>query len=156
MKKEIKRGNAMKVIIGSDHAGFKLKEKLKDYLKKKKIDYEDIGTYSEKSVDYPRFAEKVARKVAKNRSYKGILICGTGTGMTIAANKVKGIRAVAAYDIYTAKMSRTDNDSNVLGLRGRGFPLKKTLNIVNIWLKTPFSGNARHRRRLKEIENIKR
>ena len=146
----------MKIIIGADHAGFKLKEKLKRHLEKKKIDYEDVGTDSEKSVDYPEFAEKVARQVAKNKSYKGILICGTGTGMTIAANKIKGIRAVTAYDIYSAKMSRFDNNANVIGLRGRGFPFRKIQSIVDVWLKTPFSGNARHRRRLKEIEKIKR
>ena len=146
----------MKIIIGSDHAGFKLKKKLKKYLEKKKIAYEDVGTDSEKSVDYPKFAEKVARKVAKDKLYKGILVCGTGTGMVIAANKVKNIRAVAAYDTYSAKMSRLDNNANVLGLRGRGFPFKKIQNIVNVWLKTSFSGKTRHKSRLKEIEKIKR
>jgi ribose 5-phosphate isomerase B len=114
----------MRVIIASDHAGLRLKERVKRYLKRKKIEYEDLGTDSFTSVDYPDYALKVAEKVVKNKNTRGILVCGTGTGMTIAANKVKGIRAVAAYDAYSAKMSRIDNDTNILGLRGRFFPLK--------------------------------
>jgi len=113
------------VIIASDHAGFRMKENVKEYLRRKKIEYEDLGTESLKSVDYPDYAIKVAEKVTKNKNTRGILICGTGTGMAIAANKVKGIRAVAAYDAYSAKMSRIDNDTNVLGLRGRFFPFEK-------------------------------
>jgi ribose 5-phosphate isomerase B len=144
----------MKIIIGSDHAGFRTKEKLKKYFEKNKIRYEDLGTDSEKSVDYPEFAAKVAKKVVKSKNNKGILVCGTGTGMTIAANKVKGIRAVAAYDTYSAKMSRVDNDTNILGLRGRQFPFKKITNIVNIWLKTPFSRKSRHKRRINKIKRL--
>ena len=115
----------MRVILASDHAGLRLKEKIKKYLARKKIEYEDMGTNSFKSVDYPDYAFKVAEKVAKNNHTRGILVCGTGTGMTIAANKVKGIRAVAAYDAYSAKMSRIDNDTNVLGLRGRSSRWKR-------------------------------
>lgn len=143
----------MRVIIASDHAGLRLKEKVKKYLKRKKIEYEDLGTESFTSVDYPDYALKVAEKVAKNRNTRGILVCGTGTGMTIAANKVKGIRAVAAYDAYSAKMSRTDNDTNVLGLRGRFFPLEKMKKIITVWLDTPFSGKKRHKRRIKKIRD---
>lgn len=117
-------------MLASDHAGLRLKEKVKKYLARKKIEYEDLGTKSFKSVDYPDYALKVAEKVAKNKNTRGILICGTGTGMTIAANKVKGIRAVAAYDAYSAKMSRIDNDTNVLGLRGRFFPFEKIKKII--------------------------
>ena len=142
----------MRVIIASDHAGLRLKEKVKKYLKRKKIEYEDLGTESFTSVDYPDYALKVAEKVAKNKNTRGILVCGTGTGMTIAANKVKGIRAVAAYDAYSAKMSRTDNDTNVLGLRGRFFPLEKMKKIITVWLDTPFSGEKRHKRRIKKSE----
>jgi len=146
----------MRVIIASDHAGLRLKEKVKRYLKRKKIEYEDLGTESFTSVDYPDYALKVAEKVARNKKTRGILVCGTGTGMTIAANKVKGIRAVAAYDVYSAKMSRIDNDTNVLGLRGRFFPFEKIRRILTVWLDTPFSGEKRHKRRIKKIGNYER
>ena len=146
----------MRVILASDHAGLRLKEKIKKYLARKKIEYEDLGTNSFKSVDYPDYALKVAEKVAKNNNTRGILVCGTGTGMTIAANKVKGIRAVAAYDAYSAKMSRIDNDTNVLGLRGRFFPLEKIKKIITVWLDTPFSGEKRHERRIKKIRDYER
>jgi ribose 5-phosphate isomerase B len=146
----------MRVILASDHAGLRLKEKVKKYLERKKIEYEDLGTKSFKSVDYPDYALKVAEKVAKNKNTRGILVCGTGTGMTIAANKVKGIRAVAAYDVYSAKMSRIDNDTNVLGLRGRFFPFEKMKKIITVWLDTPFSGEKRHKRRIKKIGDYER
>ena len=141
----------MKVILGADHAGFLLKEKIKKFLQKKKISYEDLGTLSKKPADYPDYAFKVAQKVAKQKDIRGILICGTGTGMVIAANKVKGIRAVAAYDAYSAKMSRSDNNANVLGLRGRLFPYRKIEHIIELWLKTPFNREKRHERRINKI-----
>jgi ribose 5-phosphate isomerase B len=146
----------MRVIIASDHAGLRLKERVKRYLKRKKIEYEDLGTDSFTSVDYPDYALKVAEKVVKNKNTRGILVCGTGTGMTIAANKVKGIRAVAAYDAYSAKMSRIDNDTNILGLRGRFFPFEKIRKILTAWLDTPFSGEKRHKRRIKKIGDYER
>jgi ribose 5-phosphate isomerase B len=146
----------MRVIIASDHAGLRLKEKVKRYLERRKIEYEDLGTESFTSVDYPDYALKVTEKVVKNKNTRGILICGTGTGMTIAANKVKGIRAVAAYDAYSAKMSRIDNDTNVLGLRGRFFPFEKIRKIITVWLDTPFSGEIRHKRRIKKIADYER
>lgn len=145
-----------KVYLGSDHAGFELKEKLKGYLKERKLPYDDFGTGSLGSVDYPDYAIAVAKKVAKEKDSRGILICGTGTGMVIAANKVKGIRAVAAYDKYSAKMSRNDNDANVLCLRGRFFPFEKIKEIVSIWLKTPFSGELRHQRRINKIRRFEK
>ena len=141
----------MKVIVASDHAGFRLKERIKQYLKKKKIDTIDLGTNSLDSVDYPDYAIKVAEKVAADKNLRGILVCGTGTGMTIAANKIKGIRAVAAYDAYSAKMSRIDNDANVLGLRGRFFPFNRVKKIIRVWLDTPFSGKDRHKKRIEKI-----
>ncbi|MFC2169267.1 ribose 5-phosphate isomerase B [Acidobacteriota bacterium] len=141
----------MKVIIASDHAGFKLKEKVKEYLERKRIDFEDLGTNSLHSVDYPDYAIKVAKKVAAHKELRGILICGSGTGMAIAANKVKRIRAVAAYDVYSAKMSRLDNDTNILGLRGRFFPFEKVKKIITAWLDTPFSHQERHKTRIKKI-----
>lgn len=146
----------MKVIIASDHAGFKLKERIKQYLERKKIEYSDLGTDSLDSVDYPDFAIMVAEEVVKDKNSRGILICGTGTGMTIAANKVKGIRAVAAYDSYSAKMSRVDNDTNVLGLRGRFFPFEEIKKIINVWLNTQFSGESRHRKRIRKIADYER
>ena len=145
-----------KIYLGSDHAGFAVKEKLKRYFKEKRIPYKDLGTHSLDSVDYPDYAMAVARKIAKEKNTRGILICGTGTGMVIAANKVKGIRAVAAYDAYSAEMSRRDNDTNVLCLRGRLFSCEKIKQIVSIWLKTSFSGEERHQRRINKIKQIER
>ena len=104
-----------------------------------------------KDDDYPDYAFKVAKAVAKHKGSKGILVCGTGIGMGIAANKVRGIRAAMAYDLYSAKMSRLHNDSNILELRGRKFPYKKNEQIVMAWLKTPFSGGARHKRRIAKL-----
>jgi ribose 5-phosphate isomerase B len=150
MERELGK-RSMKIFLASDHAGVRIKEKIKDYLERKRFAYQDLGTDSTESVDYPDFAIKVANKVVKNNHYRGILICGTGTGMVIAANKVKGIRAVAACDTYSAKMSRVDNDTNILALRGRFFPFEKIRRIISVWLNTPFSGEQRHRRRLKKI-----
>jgi len=146
----------MKIIIAADHAGYAIKEKIKKYLEKKKIAYEDAGAkkHDEKD-DYPDFAEKVAKKVARSKDAKGMLVCGTGVGICIAANKVKGIRAVAAYDTYTAKMSRLHNDANILCLRGRKFPFWKMKMILNIWLETGFSGEERHKRRISKIDKIR-
>lgn len=142
---------AKRVIIGSDHAGFEVKEKIKKYLLAKKVDVEDVSEKYKEGDDYPDHAFNVAKKVAEDKRSKGILVCGTGTGMIIAANKVNGIRAVEAYDEYSAKMSRTDNDTNVLGLRERKFPFSKTKKIVDIWLRTEFSGEERHKRRINKI-----
>jgi len=147
----------VKIYLGSDHAGFNLKKRIVVLLKKKGIEYEDLGGFDRnKSDDYPDYAFKVAKKVAKDKNSKGILICGGGTGMAIAANKVKGIRAVVAYDDYSAKSSREDNNTNVLCLRGRKFPIKKSERIVSIWLKTKFSGISRHERRIKKIDNFRK
>lgn len=141
----------MNLIVGADHAGFKLKEEIVKYLKKTKISYEDIGTFSEDRVDYPDIAQLVVEKVIKDSNNKGILICGTGTGMVMAANKVKGIRAALIYDEYTAKMAREHNNTNIACLRGRKFSQQKALKILKIWLKTPFSNEVRHKRRLEKI-----
>ena len=113
----------MIVCLASDHAGFKMKENLKKYLHNNRIYYNDLGAYKYKeNDDYPDYAFKLAERVAKNGNTRGILICGSGAGMIIAANKVKGIRAVEGYDNYSAKMSRLDNNANILGLRARSFP----------------------------------
>jgi ribose 5-phosphate isomerase B len=143
--------NIKKIYIASDHAGFKVKEKMKKYLKAKGLVFEDMGTHSSSPTDYPDYAFEVAKKVASQKGSRGILICGTGTGMVMAANKVKGVRAVAAYDKYSAQMSRRDNDANVLCLRGRFFPFEKIKDLVSIWLAAPFSGQARHKKRIRKL-----
>ena len=142
----------MKIAIGSDHAGYKLKEQIKSFLNRKKIAYKDFGTTSEESCDYPDFAYPVAEAVAKKKFDRGILICGSGVGVTIVANKVSGIRAVNAYDIEIAKQSREHGDCNVLCLAGRKIKRDTALKIVNAWLKTPFSNDERHARRIRKIE----
>ena len=147
MKKE-----GFKIYLGADHAGFELKEKIKEFLSKKNIYFEDLGCYNADSKDdYPDFAFKVGEKVIRRKDSKGILICGSGIGMCIAANKIKGIRAAFVLDSYGAKMSREHNDANVLCLRGREFSFDKALELADIWLKTKFSGEERHRRRIRKI-----
>lgn len=140
----------MKIYLASDHAGCDVRRKLVKYLESKKHKVIDMSACKDHD-DYPPYAFKVAENVTKDKKSRGILICGSGTGMVIAANKVKGIRAIAAYDEYSAKMSRSDNDCNVLGLRGRKFSFVKIKKIVDVWLKTKFSQKPRHKRRLKEI-----
>jgi len=145
------------IYLGSDHAGFALKGRIKKFLSKKGSEYKDLGAHKlKKDDDYPDYAFKVAKAVSKDKGSKGILFCGTGTGEVIAANKVKGIRAAVAYDDYSAKMSRVDNDANVLGIRSRGFSENKAKKIISVWLKTKFSGTVRHKRRIKKISNFER
>ena len=144
------------IYLGADHAGFSLKEKLKKYFDKRNINYEDIGGDGKSNDDYPDYAFKVAKKVSKEKDSKGILICGTGTGMVIAANKVKGVRAAVAYDNYSAKMAVEHNNSNVLCLRGRNFPDNKNIQLVKIWLNAKFSSKSRHKRRLRKITNYEK
>ena len=140
------------IYIGSDHAGFEAKKKIKEYLNERKINYDDIGPSEYKEGDdYPDYAFKVAIQVAKNKGSKGILVCGSGAGMVIAANKVKGIRAVEAYDKYTARKSREHNDANVLALGARNSKFSSIKNIVDVWINCDFKDVERHRRRLKEI-----
>lgn len=145
-----------KLFLGSDHAGFETKEKIRKYIDSKKINYTDFTPLKKDKDDYPDYAFKVAESVAKKKNSKGILVCGSGTGMIIAANKVKGIRAVAPYDEYTAKMSREDNDTNVIALRGRGFSSEKALKLFKVWMKAKFSESDRHKRRLKKISNYEK
>ena len=141
----------MKIAIGSDHAGFKLKETVKEFLKTSGIEVIDFGTHSEESADYPDFAFPVAEAVAKKEFNFGILICGTGIGMSITANKVAGIRAALCNDLFTANCSKEHNDANVLCMGGRivGEGLAKA--IVQTWLERKFQG-GRHKRRVKKIE----
>ena len=140
------------IYLGSDHAGFEAKEKLKKYLEIKKIEYEDLGALRYNGGDdYPDYAFKVAKAVSRHKRSKGILICGTGAGLAIAANKVHGIRAAEAFDAYTAKMSREHNDANILALGARDLPIVKIIKIVDIWLNTPFSNEERHDGRIRKI-----
>lgn len=141
-----------KLIIGSDHAGFNLKNKIIEYLSSKGYEIKDIGCYSTESADYPVIAKELAKKISEGEYNKGILICGTGIGMSIAANKIKGIRAVVCSDTTSAKFSRLHNDSNILcfGQRIIGECLAK--DICDIWLNTEFEAQ-RHLKRVKLLED---
>lgn len=141
-----------KIIIGSDHAGFDLKSKIIDFLKEKGYEVCDTGTYNKNSCDYPVIAHNVATQIAQNKECKGILICGTGIGMSIAANKVKGIRAAVVSDTCSAKMSRMHNNANILCLGERIVGEELAKDIVEIWLSSEFLGE-RHSRRVEMIED---
>lgn len=143
----------MKVAIGADHGGFEHKEAIKEFLQSKGIDVTDFGTYSQDSTDYNEYAKQVAEGVSNNLYDRGILVCGTGIGMSIMANKVKGIRAALVHDLFTAKATREHNDSNVLAMGGRIISVEKALQIVDIWIGTEFSNEERHQRRISKINN---
>ena len=140
------------IIIGSDHAGFELKNKLIEYLRNKGYNIFDNGCYSSETVDYPIIAKETAEKLAEKKYDKGILICGSGVGMCITANKIKGIRAVVCSDTTTAKFSRLHNNSNVLCLGQRIIGEYQARDICDIWLNTMFE-EERHLRRINLIEN---
>ena len=139
-----------KIFISSDHAGFKLKETIKDYLRIKKISFEDLGPNDDSRVDYPDYAHKVARKVKLNRKNIGILVCGSGTGMNIAANKHKNIRAAQCFNLKSTKLSRLHNDANIITLGSRLISKKNALKFVSVFLNTKFDG-GRHLKRVKKI-----
>ncbi len=143
----------MKVAIGSDHAGYDYKEMIKKYLIEKGIEVIDKGTFSKERTDYPLFAEKVAKAVAENEVDRGILICGTGIGMSITANKVKGVRAALCTNDFMARMARKHNDSNLLCLGQRVIGTDHALSIVDTFFSTEFEG-GRHEHRVHLIENI--
>ncbi len=141
------------VVIGSDHGGYKLKEEVKKYFEEAGIEYEDVGTNSEESVNYPEFAEKVAKKVQNKQAETGILICRSGIGMSIVANKFKGVRATPCYNEITAKFSRMHNDANILGLGADYISVNEAICIVRMFLATPFEG-GRHLERVNMISEI--
>lgn len=141
------------IIIGCDHAAYPLKEKVKDYLAGKGIDVEDVGTNSEKSVDYPDFGKKVASMVSNGNFKRGILMCGTGIGMSMVANKFPHIRAALCTEPFFAEMSRRHNDSNILVMGGRMLGETLALEIVRVWLETPFDG-GRHQARLNQFDTV--
>jgi len=144
-----------KVVIGSDHAGFEMKERIKKELG---LEYEfvDVGTDSAESADYPIYAEKVGQQVALTPGQKGVLICGNGVGITIAANKVNGVRAGLAYSVESAKSARQHNDANIVSVGGRSPMLDDPVEIVRTFLTTDFSGEERHARRVQEMMEIEK
>lgn len=144
-------GETLRVAVGADHGGFGLKEKIVEYLKSNNIEYKDFGTYSAESCDYPEFAQKVAIEVSKGNFNRGILVCGSGIGMSIAANKIKGISAALCWNMATAESARTHNNSNILCLGERQIDDNLALDMVDLWLKTEFEG-GRHQKRVDMIE----
>ncbi|KYP81449.1 ribose 5-phosphate isomerase B [Ferroacidibacillus organovorans] len=142
----------MNVAIASDHGGFALKEALKEALSER-VSITDFGCDSEASVDYPDYAKSVAERVAAGEFERGILLCGTGIGMCIAANKVPGIRAATVHDLFSAEATRAHNDSNILTMGGRVISEQQAIEIAKVWLLTPYEG-GRHARRLEKIHDL--
>ena len=143
----------MKIGIGSDHGGFELKEYIKEYFEKEDIEYVDYGTNSAESVDYPDYGRKLAEAVIAGEVDRGIAICGTGIGISIACNKVKGIRCALCGDTYSARMSVEHNNGNMLALGGRVVGKDLAIEIISTWLKAKFEG-GRHERRVNKISSI--
>lgn len=141
------------IALGCDHGGYELKQEIIKHLQERKIEFKDYGCDSLESVDYPVYAKKVANVVASGECEKGILICGTGIGISIAANKVKGIRAALCTDCFMAEATRLHNDANILALGGRVVGPGLALKIVDTFLDTEFSNDERHIRRIKMIED---
>lgn len=139
-----------KIILGADHAGFKLKEKVRAYLVSKGYEVDDEGTRSAESVDYPDYAQKVAARVAAREAPFGVLMCGTGLGVAMAANKVPGIRAATCNDTLSAHFARAHNDANILAMGGRLIDEATAQKVLDTWLSTPFEG-GRHQRRVDKI-----
>jgi len=145
------------IYIGSDHAGYNLKEELKKYLVELGVDFEDVGAkILNPQDDYPDFAKAAAEKVVKNFGSRGIVVCGTGLGSCVAANKVKGARAVSAWNEEAAKQSREHLDANILCFGARLQTIKETKKILRAWMQTEFSGEERHKRRLEKIREMER
>lgn len=145
----------MQIGLACDHGGFELKEELKDFLKSLGAEPIDMGTFNEDSVDYPDFGVLVAEKVSRGEFEKGILICGTGIGMSMVANKFPRIRAALVNDLYSSRCSREHNDANILIIGGRIVGKELAKEIVKVWLETPFAG-GRHKRRLEKMEALEK
>lgn len=141
------------IALGSDHGGWALKQEVMKHLDARGLEYKDYGTYSEDSCDYPVYGKAVAHAVADGECEKGIIICGTGIGISITANKVKGIRVALCGDCFSAEMTRLHNDANILAMGARVVGPGLALKIVDTFLDTPFSGDERHVRRIKQIED---
>ncbi len=142
------------IALGSDHAGFELKQVIIKHLEERNIEYKDYGTYSTDSCDYAVFAEKTAKAVAGGECELGLLFCGTGVGISMAANKVRGIRACCCSDLFSAEMTRLHNNANILCLGGRVVTEEKAKELVDVFLDTPFSGEERHQRRIDQITDL--
>ena len=142
------------IALGSDHAGLELKKAIIAHLDEKNVEYKDYGTYTPDSCDYAVYAEKTARAVASGECEKGLLFCGTGVGISIAANKVRGIRAACCSDAFSAEMTRLHNDANILCLGGRVVSKEKAIELVDLFLNTEFSGEERHSRRIAQITDL--
>ncbi len=143
------------IAIGSDHIGFSYKEEIKKYLEEKKLEFKDFGSYSEDRIDYPVIGKKVAEAVAIGNFEKGILICGTGVGIGITANKIKGIRAAICSEPYSAKLSKEHNNSNVLAFGARVIGIEVAKMMIDVWLDASFEG-GRHTNRLDQIRQIEK
>ncbi len=141
----------IKIAIGSDHGGFNLKETIKKHLEEKGYEVKDYGTYSTASCDYPVYAKAVAKSVAKGENDKGIIVCGSGIGVSIAANKVKGVRAALCHESHSAMLSRLHNNANVLCLGERITGESLALDIVDVWLKSEYEG-GRHQKRIDMLD----
>ena len=139
-----------KICISSDHAGFKLKESIKDFLINKNISIIDLGPMNDNSVDYPDYAKRLSNRVKSKKSDIGILVCGSGTGMAMSANKIKGIRAAVCYNLRSTRLSRQHNDANIISIGSRLTKKDIALKLVSVFLKTKFEG-GRHQRRVKKI-----
>ena len=142
------------IAIASDHGGFAMKTQLIGHLEESSVDFVDLGCYSEESVDYPVYAMKAAKGVADGTYERAILVCGTGIGMSIAANRISGIRAALCNDCYSAEMTRLHNDSNILCLGGRTLGTELAKRIMDIWLETPYVAVDKHARRIAMIEEL--
>lgn len=141
------------IAIGSDHGGYALKQEIMKHLQEKGLEFKDYGTYTEESCDYPEYGKAVARAVAAGEAEKGIIICGTGIGISISANKIHGIRAALCHDCFSAEMTRLHNDANVLAMGARVVGPGLALKITDTFLETPFSNDERHIRRISKIED---
>ena len=139
-----------KIYIASDHAGFKLKESIKMYLSKKRLSFQDLGPINDDKVDYPDYAHKVAKKVKTSKNNVGILVCGSGTGMAITANKTKKVRAAVCYNLASTRLSRQHNNANIIALGSRLTRKSIALKLISVFLSTKFEG-GRHLRRVKKI-----
>lgn len=141
------------IALGCDHGGYELKQEIIAYLKEKNLEYKDYGTDSKESCDYPVYAKKVANAIVNGECDKGILICGTGIGISITANKIKGIRAALCHDTFSAQATREHNDANILAMGARVVGPGLALKIVDTFLNTEFSNDERHIRRIKQMED---
>ncbi len=145
----------MRIALASDHAGYAEKERLKEVLADLGVEFDDLGTVSEESVDYPDYARRVAEQVAQGRVEQGVLVCGSGTGMAITANKVPGVRAAVAWSEEVARLARQHNDANVLAIGARTTPPDEIPKIVRAWFATEFEG-GRHAARVEKISEVER